>query len=54
MIFPLTVIAHGKDGHGGFGPVIRNIIDDRVPWTTIGAVYEWVEVPSVLLVEEFL
>jgi hypothetical protein len=53
IIFAGTVITHGKNGHGGLGPVVRYVVNYGIPWPTIGAVDERVKVSPVLLVEEF-
>ncbi len=53
MVFTITVIAHGKDSHGGLWPVVRYIVNYGVPRTTIGAVDKGVQVSPVLLVKEF-
>ena len=34
--------------------IIGNIIDDGIAGTTVGAVYEWVTVPAILRIEQFL
>jgi hypothetical protein len=54
VVLPSAVVAHVKNSHGGFWPVIRNIADYGVPWPTIGAVDKGIEVSPVLLVKEFL
>jgi hypothetical protein len=54
IIFAGAVVTHSKDCHGGFGPVIRNVVNDGVSWPAVGAVNERIEVSSVLWVKEFL
>jgi hypothetical protein len=54
MIFAGAVVTHRKDCHGGFGPVIGDVVNDGVSWPTVGAVNERIEVSSVLRVKKFL
>jgi hypothetical protein len=52
MIFTGAIVTHSKDCHGGFGPVIGNVVNDGVSRSAVGAVDERIEVSSVLRVKE--
>ena len=47
IILGLTHLTHSKMLHGGVRPVIRNIIDDGIPWPAIGAIDEWIVIAAV-------
>jgi len=53
IIFPGTFVTHGKRGHGSLSPIVRYVMNNGIPWPTIGAVDKRVKVSPVLLVEEF-
>lgn len=53
IILLLTGRTHGEGGHGGFYPIIGDILDDGETGTTVGAIDEGVEVASVFRVHEF-
>jgi hypothetical protein len=53
MIFAGAIATHGKDCHGGFEPVIGNVVNDSVSWPAVGTVNERIEVSPVLRIKEF-
>jgi hypothetical protein len=53
VIFAGAIVTHSKDCHGGFGPVIGNVVNDGVSWSAVGAVNERIEVSPVLRLKEF-
>jgi hypothetical protein len=53
MIFPGALGTQGKGRHGGFVPVIGDILYDRVTGTAIGAVDKGIMITAVLRVLEF-
>ena len=46
-VFPLAVGAHGKALHGGLGPVVGQIADDRKARAAVGAVDEGIAIAPV-------
>ena len=54
IIFSLALGTHLKVSHGGFGPVIGDIIDDGVTGTAVGAVNKRVLITPVPRVQQFL
>ena len=53
MILPVAVRAHGKADHGGLGPVIGDIFNNRETRAAIGAVNEGIAVAPVPGVTQF-
>jgi len=53
VVFCLTIWAHYKRAHGGFGAVIRHIFYYGEAGSAIGAVGEWVMIASVFEAENF-
>jgi hypothetical protein len=47
VIFRLTGRAHLERGHGGEGPVIRNVFDNGEPRATVRAVDEGIAIPPI-------
>ena len=53
MVLPLTIRAHGEAGHGGLGPVIGDVFNDRKTGAAIGTVDEGIAVAPVPGVTQF-
>lgn len=53
-IFFLALRTHGELGHGGFGAVIREVLNDCHPGAAIGTIYKGVFVPVVCGCEKFI
>ena len=53
VVFFLTGRTHGKNGHGGHGPVVRNIFDDGKARPAIGAIDKRVAVTPVGRIKQF-
>jgi hypothetical protein len=49
-VLSVAFIAHLKDRHRGVGPIVGNGFDYRIPWPTIGAVYERIAVAKIVLI----
>jgi hypothetical protein len=52
IIFRLTLGAHLKVAHGGFGAVIRHILNYGKAWATIGAVGKGIAVAAVFGIQQ--
>jgi hypothetical protein len=52
-IFSLTSCTHGKDAHGRFLTIIRNILDNGEAGATVGAIDKWVVIASIIWIEAF-
>ena len=53
IILGLACRAHFKISHGGFGPIIGDIINDRVTGPTVGAIDKRIAIAPVAGVQEF-
>jgi hypothetical protein len=53
LVLPVTVAAHLKVSHGGFGAVVWKILNDCESGPTIGAVDKGIEMSAVLGGEKF-
>jgi hypothetical protein len=47
LILFTTPLTHGEGSHGGFIPIVGNILDDCVPRTAVGAIDEGIAVSSI-------
>jgi hypothetical protein len=47
FILTTTSLTHGEGSHGGFIPIVGNILDDGVTGATIGAIDKGVAVSSI-------
>jgi len=54
VIFMLTFWTHAELGHGGFRPIVRDILDDGKPGPAVRAVGKRVSIPAILGVENLL
>ena len=53
MVFPIAIRAHGKSAHGGLGPVIGHIPDNRKARAAVGAVDEGIAISPIRGIEQF-
>src|SRR5436190_14714550 len=53
LVLRPTSAAHREPTHGRVGPIVRNSLDDREAWSTVGAVDERIAIATVRLIEQF-
>lgn len=52
VVLGLTLLAHLEAGHRGRLPIVRDVLDDRVAWSAIGAVSEWIAEAAIQRIAE--